>query len=645
MAPNDVAPQAWAALCALDEQTPTQVAAFSPAEVARLTQDLEQILEQYPAGSPDLPLWVQRLYQQGPEVVVETLVLLHLSALVLEVLSRARTPWTGELLDTALGVALSLYTVDLMLVPLGNQLEAGLFQLGARSGGSPLLPAEVPAAVRVLEQLARDSGVPVPETSQSETFQAWLDVLESHATRAGELEASWLPTTERVSRLLEWQQTPRVEEDSPEARVAQLSAAAAALALYVEVRSRLPLLTTSDLLQCAAIAVQAALSLSARHRLPERDLKSLWKDLQALHLEIGRPPLPIFKHGAVVPPNVDALHEARHALRRARHVQLRRPTARSRGLDAMLWDIFDDLHSRPLPYTPLDELTLAIAGRWALTQTPRCQGMALTDTVALAVELGQVEVLWAWPLREDHAEELSHALKTMTLLLLEWNDHADHPEVQALMRAATGHLLAVARRAGVGLPEASQLANLVGGSAVLRATPLGNNELHRLADQYLELQEALSRERPPVAEAAEMGTVEVQLEQTPQPEHLELSWPPHVMAARALLAGSRVVLLGGVPDPAHYKALVEAFDLTELDWIPSARYDHGLQAAAHLSKPGTSLAIFALRWGAHAHGSLRDAARDAGVPYLLHPAGLNPNQVAWQVMRQVSDTLASQIRA
>ena len=84
------------------------------------------------------------------------------------------------------------------------------------------------------------------------------------------------------------------------------------------------------------------------------------------------------------------------------------------------------------------------------------------------------------------------------------------------------------------------------------------------------------------------------------------------------------------PAPAHFS---------------DALYDHGLQAAAHLRKPGTALAIFALRWGAHAHGTLRDAAREAGVPYLLHPAGLNPNQVAWQVMRQVSDTLTAQVRA
>lgn len=644
MTPSDVVPQAWTALRALDEQTPTQVAAFSPAEIATLAHDLEQILEQHPDGSPDLPMWVQRLFEQGSEVVVETLVLLHLSALVLEASSRARTPWTRELLDTALGVALSLYTVDLMLVPLGNQLEAGLLQLGANSGGSPLLPAEAPAAVRLLEQLARDSGVPVPTTSRSETFQAWLDVLENHAAREGELEASWLPATERVSRLMQWQQAPVVEEDTPEARVVQLATAAAALALYVEVRSRLPLLPTADLLQCAAMAVQAALSLSARHRLPERDLKALWKDLQALHLDIGRPHLPIFKHGAAVPPNLDALHEARHALRRARHVQLRRPTARSRGLDAMLWDVFDELHRRPLPYTSLDELTLAVAGRWALTQTPRCQGMALTDTVALAVELGRIDVLWAWPLRDDHTEELSHALKTVTLFLLEWNGHAYHPEVQALMRAATGHLLAVARRAGVVLPEAALLADLVGGTTALRATPLANNELHRLADQYLDLHAALSLERP-VPEVPDTATVEMPLEQAPPLDQPEPSWPPHVTAARALLAGRRVVLLGGVPDPAHHKALVEAFNLDELDWIPSARYDHGLQAAAHLRKPGTALAIFALRWGAHAHGTLRDAAREAGVPYLLHPAGLNPNQVAWQVMRQVSDTLTAQVRA
>ena len=110
-----------------------------------------------------------------------------------------------------------------------------------------------------------------------------------------------------------------------------------------------------------------------------------------------------------------------------------------------------------------------------------------------------------------------------------------------------------------------------------------------------------------------------------------VAWPAHVLEVRALLRRRRVVLLGAMPSPAQHADLIEAFDLAELDWIPSDHYDHGLQAVAHVSKPGTALAIFALRWGAHAHGTLRDAARPCGVPFLLHPAGLNPSQVAWQV--------------
>lgn len=51
--------------------------------------------------------------------------------------------------------------------------------------------------------------------------------------------------------------------------------------------------------------------------------------------------------------------------------------------------------------------------------------------------------------------------------------------------------------------------------------------------------------------------------------------------------------------------------------------------------------IFALRWGEHAHGSLQEVARECGVPYLLHPAGLNPSQIAWQVVQQVSGALQS----
>ena len=174
-----------------------------------------------------------------------------------------------------------------------------------------------------------------------------------------------LPGTERVARLRAWAGLPTAG-DNPEGQVQQLMAAAAALGLYIEARASLPLLNVTSLLRWSAVAVQAALSLCARHSLPTEAVKGLWRDVQAQHQEAGRPPLAAFKPGASVPSGIDALHEARHAARRARHVQLRRATARSRGMDALLWEVFDRLHSRPLPYTPLDELTLSLAARWAL---------------------------------------------------------------------------------------------------------------------------------------------------------------------------------------------------------------------------------------------------------------------------------------
>ena len=55
--------------------------------------------------------------------------------------------------------------------------------------------------------------------------------------------------------------------------------------------------------------------------------------------------------------------------------------------------------------------------------------------------------------------------------------------------------------------------------------------------------------------------------------------------------------------------------------------------------PETAVVILAIRWMAHAHNTLRDVARARGVPYVMHPGGLSPSSVAWQIGQQVSQQL------
>lgn len=114
----------------------------------------------------------------------------------------------------------------------------------------------------------------------------------------------------------------------------------------------------------------------------------------------------------------------------------------------------------------------------------------------------------------------------------------------------------------------------------------------------------------------------------------------HVQEARALLEGRSLTLIGGVPDPAHHQALVDSLGLAHLDWISAAEYDHGTHAHSRVTDQ-TAVVILAIRWMGHAHNTLRDVAKAKGVPYVMHPGGLNPSSVAWQILHQVSAQLTA----
>lgn len=116
--------------------------------------------------------------------------------------------------------------------------------------------------------------------------------------------------------------------------------------------------------------------------------------------------------------------------------------------------------------------------------------------------------------------------------------------------------------------------------------------------------------------------------------------PPHLQDARAILQGRRLVLIGGVPDAAHHRAIMTSLGLADLDWIAADEYAHGTHAHARLTDQ-TALVVIAIRWMGHAHSTLREVARAKGIPYVMHPGGLNPNSLAWQILQQTSRQLGT----
>ncbi|AZI44036.1 hypothetical protein EHF33_14025 [Deinococcus psychrotolerans] len=102
------------------------------------------------------------------------------------------------------------------------------------------------------------------------------------------------------------------------------------------------------------------------------------------------------------------------------------------------------------------------------------------------------------------------------------------------------------------------------------------------------------------------------------------------------LAGKTLVLLCGIPKPNSKRRLIEGLGLKDVDWISSGQYDHGLQMDAHLRNPNVAAVVFALRWAAHAHGSIRNRAWALGIPAVSLPGGYNPRQILHQLAIQCS---------
>lgn len=385
----------------------------------------------------------------------------------------------------------------------------------------------------------------------------------------------------------------------------------------------------------------------------------------ALHAELGRPDLPLAQRERRQASGdlTGQVLAARRTLRALRFGRLRPVTPAAQEHLNVLWDALNDLDedlSRGMtpdrdPDLRARLLLLSLQG---LTSTARAPGLRLPPMVQLAAQVSGVDPLWAWERTQPERftsgplhGHLGRAALPLELLALRGTPFWDTwgTEVRRLIALAGGNLLASVRRAGLRLPDQAFLEGYLGGFGPLRALPMEPAALDTfhaallrlLPDAHVQAQALAAPEEPPVPpqEAADPLPPRAASEPRPVPVSPDgPDWPAHVLRVREHLRGRRAVLLGGVPSAPHHAALCAAFELSDLDWIGSAEYAHGTHAQAHVT-PDTAVVILAIRWMAHAHNTLRDVARARGVPYVMHPGGLSPSSVAWQIGQQVSQQL------
>lgn len=133
-----------------------------------------------------------------------------------------------------------------------------------------------------------------------------------------------------------------------------------------------------------------------------------------------------------------------------------------------------------------------------------------------------------------------------------------------------------------------------------------------------------------VAARSEAATPAAPTSPTPSPE---------VLAARKLLSGKVVVLVGGERRVDEEQRLVRDLGMAELRWRSTRPHRSIDPLIEQITHPDVDLVIVAVRWSDHAFGELRRVAEAARKPFVQLPAGYGSNQVAHHVLAQASAKL------
>jgi hypothetical protein len=112
-----------------------------------------------------------------------------------------------------------------------------------------------------------------------------------------------------------------------------------------------------------------------------------------------------------------------------------------------------------------------------------------------------------------------------------------------------------------------------------------------------------------------------------------------VRRARDLLKGRAVVMIGGDRRPFSSDALIESFGLKELIWIETREHQTHTVFEPHVARTDVALVLLAIRWSSHSFGEVKEYCDKYGKPLVHLPAGYNPNQVAFHILKQVEERL------
>ena len=114
---------------------------------------------------------------------------------------------------------------------------------------------------------------------------------------------------------------------------------------------------------------------------------------------------------------------------------------------------------------------------------------------------------------------------------------------------------------------------------------------------------------------------------------------PEIQEVASLLAGRAVLFIGGMRQPHAQAALASAFGLSELVWFDAKEHGSNEFFRPSIARDDVALVLLAIRWSSHSFGDVKTDCDRLNKPLVRLPAGYNPQQVATQILAQVSDQL------
>lgn len=114
---------------------------------------------------------------------------------------------------------------------------------------------------------------------------------------------------------------------------------------------------------------------------------------------------------------------------------------------------------------------------------------------------------------------------------------------------------------------------------------------------------------------------------------------PQVAEVARILEGKALVLIGGDERPHLKQALVEAFQLSDLYWVATRPHQSIDGFEPYVRRPEVAAVLLAIRWSSHSYGEVESFCRKYDKPLVRLPGGCNPNQVAAEILDQISKRL------